>query len=104
MRVIKRRNPHLIDKENEIWGLEQEEIGTAFGLATLSMLGLIVVLNLLSVPNGALIGIFSLFPSLIGFLYLFKRRKDRSLGRGNLQREIYEFVYRRILRRKKVYV
>lgn len=103
MRVIRKQNPHLIDKENEIWGLEQDEIGVAFLLSVLLMVLLIVVLGALSVPSAPVIGIFSLFPILLTSLYLIKKRKDKSLARGNLQRELYEFFQRKILRKRKVY-
>ena len=96
MKVNEKENLFLLDKDYEIWGLEEEELAFAGAVSLLLPLPLTFVLTPM---------IMSLSPFLWGlFLVLIRNYKSKENVRGRVERKVLTKLERKLLKRDVYYV
>ena len=96
MKVNGKENLFLLDKDYEIWGLEEEEL---FGTGVVSLL-LPLPLTLVLTPM-----VMSLTPFIWGlFLVFIRNYKSKENVRGRVKRKVLIKLERKLLKRDVYYV
>jgi hypothetical protein len=96
VKVNEKENLFLLDKDYEIWGLEEEELAFAGAVSLLLPLPLTFVLTPM---------IMSLSPFLWGlFLVLIRNYKSKENVRGRVKRKVLTKLERKLLKRDVYYV
>jgi hypothetical protein len=96
MKVNEKENLFLLDKDYEIWGLEEEELAFAGAVSLLLPLPLTFVLTPM---------IMSLSPFFWGLFLIFIRNyKSKENVRGRVKRKVLIKLERKLLKRDVYYV